>query len=439
MRRLALLIFVLAAGFGPLPAAAVDVERVTSPGGITAWLVRDHRNPIINLRFAFRGGTALDPKGKEGLANLTSTVLDEGAGDMDSKTFQQTLGDKAIELGFDAGRDSFGGHLRTLTKNRDLAFRMLAMAITEPRIDADPLERMRAQILIGLKQDKEDPDTIASERLMQALFPNHAYGRLADGTEESVKAITADDIRGFVKRRFARDNLIVGVVGDIEPEMLKTLLDKTFAKLPAKAEPWQLQEVMPETTGRILVVEKNVPQSKVVFADQGLKRDDPDFYIAYVMNRILGGGGFTSRLYAEVREKRGLAYSVHTSLYPFDASALILGGAGTANARVGETVDVIRHEWTRMAAEGVTEKELEDAKTYLTGAWPLRFSSSGRIARMLVGMQISDLGIDYLDKRNAYIGAVSLDDVKRVAAQYLRPGALDIVVVGKPAGIVPSP
>jgi zinc protease len=420
------------------PSKAVEVERVISPGGIEAWLVRDHRNPIINFRFAFRGGAALDPKGKEGLANLVSSLLDEGAGGLDSKAFQQTLEDKAIRLGFDAGKDNFGGHLQTLTRNSDEAFQLLKSALTSPRFDAEPIDRIRTQILVSLKQSKEDPRAIASRTLFKTLFRAHPYGRPTDGTETSVKAVTVDDMRAFVRRRLAQSNLIVSAVGDITPDRLGKILDDTFGALPARAAPWTLPQIKADTTGKTIIVEKDVPQSAIIFADQGLKRKDPDYYAANVMNRILGGGGFTSRLYAEVREKRGLAYSVYSSLYPFDASAIMLGGAGTANARVGETLQVIADEWRRMAADGVDDKELNDAKTYLTGAFPLRFSSSGRIARMLVGMRIADLGIDYLQKRNGLIEAVNRADIARMAKKLLDANRLTTVVVGKPQGVTIS-
>lgn len=437
-RRLAfalLAVIVVAAPFAVRPAHAVDVQRVTSPGGLTAWLVRDDRNPIISMRFAFRGGAALDPAGKEGLANLVSGLLDEGAGELTSKAFQQELEDKAIRLGFDAGKDTFSGHLETLTKNRDRAFALLKLALTRPRFDKEPVERIRTQIMVGLKQDAEQPHTVASRTLMETLFPDHVYGRPTNGTEATVAKLTADDLRAFVARRLGRDNLVIGVVGDITPEQLGKLVDDTFGALPAKAAPWKIPAVAPKFAGKTIVVDKNVPQSAIIFADAGLKRDDPDFYAAYVMNRIFGGGGFTARLYAEIREKRGLAYSVGTGLYPFDASAMLLGSAGTANARVGETVKVLTDEWRRMAENGVTDKELVDAKTYLTGAFPLRFSSSGRIARMLVGMQLDHLGIDYLDKRNGLIDAVTKADIDRVAKKLLDAKRLTIVVVGRPKGV----
>ena len=431
----AALILVLYAG----PAQATKIERVVSPSGIEAWLVEDHLNPIISLRLAFRGGGALDPRGKEGLANMVSTLLDEGAGDLDSKTFQQTLTDKSITLRFDAARDSFGARVQTLTEFRDLAFDLLRQAMTMPRFDAEPVERLRAQILAKLRHESEDADAVAGKALMAALYPDHPYGRPTDGTLESVAAIQVADLRRFVKERLARDTLYIGVVGDITAEQLAPLLDQTFGPLPAKAAPWQVPLTEPRTDGRLVVIDKPLKQSNILFADKGIMRKDPDFYAAYVMNHILGGGGFTSRLYREVREKRGLAYSVYSHLHPMDRSAAYLGGAGTANARVSETLKVLRDEWAKLAKDGVTEAELTAAKQFLTGSFPLRFTATERIASMLVGMQMEDLGMDYLDKRNGYIEAVTLDDIRRVARKLLHPDDLTIVVVGQPKDVKQAP
>lgn len=420
---------------GPMPAHAVSVERVVSPGGIEAWLVRDSTNPILSLRLAFRGGASLDPAGKEGLARMTADLLVQGAGDMDSKTFLGTLEDLAIALSFDAAFDSIGGSLRTLTEHRDTAFRLFRLALTQPRFDDDAIARVRSQILAGLRRDTEDPETIAQITLFATLFPGHPYGRRSRGTLDSIPTITAEDLRAFVKQRFARDNLLIGVTGDIGAKELGELLDKTFADLPAKAAPWLVPETAPALADRTIVVQKSVPQSAITFAGPGLKRDDPDFYAAYVLNHILGGGGFTSRLYQEVRERRGLAYSAGSHLLTLAHAALLQGGAGTANARVAETIAVVRDEWRRLAETGVTPAELADAKTYLTGSFPLRFNSTGSIAAILVAMQIDRLGIDFLDRRNGYIEAVTPDDVNRVAKRLVRPDRLLTVVVGDPKGV----
>ena len=420
-------------------ARAVEVERVLTPGGLEAWLVRDHINPIVTVDFAFRGGGGLDPKGLGGLANLVSATLDEGAGGLDSQAFQGKLEDLSISLSFDAGRDNFSGDLRTLTRNLETAFDMLRLAVTSPRFDSEAVERMRARILAGLRRASENPRRIANRTLMRALFPDHPYGRTVNGRKDSVGRIKISDLKGFVARRLARDNLIISVVGDIDAQRLAGLLDATFGALPAKAAPWKLPEIKAAARGRIILVEKQVPQSVIRFGQPGIKRDDADFYAAYVMNYVLGGGGFASRLYAEVREKRGLAYSAFSYLSALDNGGLIYGGAATANARAGETLKVLGQEWRRMAGQGVSPAELKDAKTYLTGSYALRFSSSGRIAGMLTSIQMDKLGIDYMDRRNSLIEAVTREDVNRVAARLLAPDGLTMVVVGAPEGVSARP
>ena len=302
----AALFFLLAAAS---PAAAIEVQRVVSPGGIEAWLVEDHSNPIISLDMTFRGGAALDPVGKEGLANLVSGLIDEGAGDLDSQAFQGQLQDLSIGLSFSAGLDTFSGDLKTLTENRDTAFELLRLALNEARFDEEPVARIRSQILAGLAHDSENPGVIVRRTLNKVLFPEHAYGRPASGTTESVTGLTVEDLRRFTAERFARDVLMVGVVGDITAKDLARLLDETFLGLPATAAPVDLADTTPSGEGGVVVVEKDVPQSIVAFGHEGIERADPDYYTAYVVNYILGGGGFSSRLYKEIREKRGLAYS----------------------------------------------------------------------------------------------------------------------------------
>jgi zinc protease len=418
------------------PALALEVQRVLSPGGVEAWLVTDRSNPIISVSFAFRGGAALDPAGKEGLANMVSGLIDEGAGDLDSQAFQGRLEDMAIRLGFEAGRDTFSGSLRTLTENRDSAFRLLALALTKPRFDSEPVTRVKGQIQAHLRQDAENPNSIARRTLSRTLFPGHPYGRPVRGNKESVSAIVVDDLNGFVKRRLARDNLVIGVVGDIDAADLAPLLDSVFGGLPTTSAPGRVADTTARSNGATIVIRKPVPQSAVLFAQAGLKRNDPDYYSATVVNHILGGGGFTSRLYDQVREKRGLAYSVYSALYPLDHAALILGAAGTANESVLETLTLIRELWRDMGRNGVTEQELADAKTYITGSFPLRFTSNGAIASILIGMQLENLGIDYLDRRNSFIEAVTIEDANRVARRLYDADTLTVVVVGEPVGVV---
>jgi zinc protease len=429
LRLLAVVVLLLV---GLRPAFAVEVQRVVSPGGIEAWLVEDHTNPIIALQMNFRGGGALDPAGKEGLASMVASTIDEGAGPLDSQGFQGKLNDLSIRLGFSAGFDNFSGTLRSLTENRETAFEMLRLALSEPRFDEEPVERIRAQIAAGLTRSLEDPDVIAGLTLRGILMPEHPYARALGGTLASVDTLTVEDLRRFVAERFARDQLIVGVVGDINAKELARLLDETFMGLPAKAASSEIAEAEVFSGGVTKVVEMDIPQSVAVFGQPGLKREDPDYYTAYVVNYIFGGGGFSSRLYGEVREKRGLAYSVYAYLSPWRNAGLVTGGVATQNARVAESLAVIRDEWHRMADEGPSEAELAHAKTYLTGSFPLRLSSSGAVAGMLVGMQQQDLGIDYLDRRNDFIEAVTLEEARRVARSLYDVDALSVVVVGQP-------
>jgi zinc protease len=418
------------------PARAVEVQRVVSDQGIEAWLVEDHSNPIVSVKLAFRGGAALDPADKPGLANVVSGTLDEGAGELDSQAFQARLAKQAIRLSFDTGTDAFHGSLRTLTENRREAFDLLGLALTEPRFDAEPVRRIKSQIAAGLKRELQDPRAVAGRTLDRTLFPEHPYGHSTRGNLDSLQRIGAQDLHDFVATRFARDRLMVGVVGDITPEELKPLLDRAFAGLPeTTGEVPQVPDVEVANGGETLVVDKDTPQSWVSFAHGGIMRDDPDYYAASLVNYILGGGSFASRLYAEVREQRGLVYSVYSYLHPMDHGALMGGGLGTQNKRVGEALEVVRAEWRRMAEQGPTAEELADAKTYMTGSFPLRLSSTANIASILVAMQLEELGMDYMDERRELIESVTLEQARRVAGELLQPDDLTVVVVGQPEGV----
>ena len=417
------------------PAWATEIQRVRSPGGIEAWLVHEPSIPIISLELAFRGGAALDPPGKEGLAHMASGLLDEGAGEMDSLAFQRRLKELAIGLSFDAHTDTFRASLRTLSRHRDEAFRLLGLALSQPRFDDEAVERIRQQIRASLIRDLEDPDSIARRTWFATAFPGHPYGRPRRGDVDSIAAIARDDLRAFAAQRLARDNVVIGVVGDIGAEELGRLLDGALGALPHASAPYQLPETAPAAGEGVIVVRKPVPQSVVVFGRAGPKRDDPEYYAAYVMNYVLGGGGFSSRLTEEVREKRGLAYSVYSYLSPLDHTGLLLGGVATANGRVKQSLSIIRAELDRLSREGISEEELAGAKTFLNGSFPLRLSSNSRIADILVAIQLKDLGIDYIERRPGLIDAVSRDDIMRVAERFLRTDDLIVVVVGDPQGL----
>jgi zinc protease len=416
------------------PALATTIERVVSPGGIEAWLVHEPAVPMIAVDFAFGGGAAQDPAGKAGTANLVASLLDEGAGDLDSKTFHARLERKAIELGFQAERDTLRGTLRTLTENRDEAFDYLRLALTKPRFEDTDVEIIRSQILSNLRRATTSPTDIASLRWWQTAFADHPYGRPVNGSLESVPTVTADDLKDYTRRVLARANLKIAVVGDIDAEAVKAMLDRVFGALPAEPDLKPVANVAPQGLGRRIVVKLDVPQAVVTFGGAGIARKDPDFMAAYIVNHILGGGAFSSRLYQEVREKRGLAYSVYDSLVWLNHSALFLGGTATRADRAGETLDVIDKEIRRLAESGPTADELAKAKAYLNGSFALNLDTSSKIAALLVQLQLDGLGIDYFTRRPEMINAVTLDDAKRVAKRLLDGGML-VTVAGRPEGL----
>ncbi len=416
------------------PAQALEIQVLKSPGGAVFWLVDEPSIPIVALEISFAGGARLDPEGRAGLANMMAGLIDEGAGDLDAVGFSKARDEVSARFGFSAGRDTMDISARMLVETLEPSVALLATALASPRFDSEPVGRVRAQILSAIAESGTEPGTVAAEAWYAGAFPNHPYGRPRRGTAESVSAITWDDLVAARARLLTRANARIAVVGAIDASRAGRMVDTILAGLE------QGTPLVRERTGDIpppglRVIELDVPQSAAVFGHAGLARDDPDFIAAYVMNYVLGGGGFASRLMEEVREKRGLAYSVYAYLSVRDETALYLGGVRTANERMAETLEVIKAEWARMASDGITAEELDRAKRYLTGAFPLRFDSNAKIANYLVFMQEENLGIDYLERRNGLIEAVTLVDVKRVAARLLKPENLSIVVVGQPEGL----
>jgi zinc protease len=408
--------------------AAAKIQRLVSPGGIEAWFVQDATVPLIAMEYAFAGGAAQDPQGKPGVGNMVAGLLDEGSGDLDSKTFHERLERRAIELSFSSTRDYFRGSLRMLKDNKDEAFDLLLLALTSPHFNPADVERIRAQVLSGLRRDTTNPTSLASRKFLEVAFGDHPYGRSGNGTLESVPKIDVPDMKDYVRRVIAKDTLRIAVVGDVDADTLGKLLDKTFGTLPAKASLTAVPEVEATKPPQRAFVPLDVPQTVVTFGGPGVRRHDPDFMAAYVVNHILGGGGLSSRLYKEVREKRGLAYSVYESLLWMDRSALFIGNTGTRADRAGETVDAIEKEIRRIAEEGPTQKELDEAKSYLKGSQMLALDTSSKLAQALLQYQQDKLPIDYIEKRNAIVDAVTLDHAKAAARRLWGQGLLTVVV-----------
>jgi zinc protease len=414
--------------------AEIEIKEVTSPGGIKAWLVEDHNIPFAALELQFKGGTSLDAPEKRGAVNLMTATLEEGAGEMDSRAFAEAREALAADISFDSGSDSVGVSVKFLTENRDQVIDLLREALVNPRFDQDAVDRVREQVLSNLRSNEKDPGTIASEKFDALAFGDHPYASTGDGTIATVTALTRDDIVAAHKGALARDRVYVAASGDITAEELGVLLDRLLGDLPATGAPLPGDAPWLLPAG-VTVVDFPTPQSTVFFGQKGIPRDDPDFFPAFVLNEVLGGGRFTARLMTEVREKRGLTYGIGTYIVNMDHADMLLGQFAASNDKVAEAIKVVKEEWGRIVSDGVTPEELETTKTYLTGSYPLRFDGNGPIASILVGMQMDGMPKEYVTTRNAKVEAVTMEDIKRVAARLFKPEELQFVVVGQPEGM----
>jgi zinc protease len=419
----------------PVSASPAKAERIITPAGIEVWHSRSDLVPLVSMSFVFEGGASQDPHDRPGIAQMVSRLLDEGAGPYDSDAFQEKLADKAIELSFTASQDSLSGGLKTLLRHLDDAAELTRIAVAEPRFDADSIERVRGQIIAGIRYQMNDPGVMATKRYFAEGFGGHIYGLPNSGTQDSVAAITRDDLTTMHGRLIARDRLKVAVVGALGEDDVTRLVDGIFGGLPAKADLTPVPRVSLAGLGTRHVVDLDVPQSVIRFGMNGVSWSDPDFTAAFVLNHILGGGAFTSRLFQEVREKRGLAYSVGTSLTSYRACAMAWGFTATKNERVVEALDVIGSEMARLKADGPDPDELMKAKAYLTGSYALGFDSSTKIAHQLVQIAFEGLGIDYIARRNALVSAISAEDIARAAERTLGDGRMLVVVAGRPEGL----
>ncbi|HXP30975.1 MAG TPA: pitrilysin family protein [Stellaceae bacterium] len=422
-------------GEAATPSRAASVQTIVSPGGIGAWLVEDYAVPLVALEFALIGGAAQDPQGKPGVATLLAGLLDEGAGPYDSDAFHRALEEQAIELSFSADHDFLSGRMQTLARNKAQAFELLHLAVAEARLEADAFERVKSQIAAGLKRELNDPDHAASRALRGLSYPGHPYGAPLRGDLDTLPDLTRTDVFDMRAATFARDNLKIAVVGAIDAETLGKYLDEVFGALREEASLAPVADVVFSGAGTRHIVDLDVPQSTIRFGRQGIARSDKDLIPAMVVNHVLGGGVFSARLFKEVREKRGLAYSVYSRLIDEDHAAMLWGGTSTKNERAAESMQVIEAEIRNLSEAGPTEEELDKAKKYLIGSYALRFDTSTKIAGHLARLQAEGYGVDFLDERNRLIAGVTMEDAKRAAKRLFGDGSLLVAVVGRPVGM----
>lgn len=429
---LLLVVFVLGAY---KPASATHIQEVTSRSGVKAWLVEDHKLPLVAMHFAFRGGVEQDPASKQGLANLSVRLLSQGAGNYDALTFQQKLSEHSIQMRFEAGRDALEGTLKSLSADRQTAFELLALALTKPRVEVKDFERARDEQLTGIRAQFASPEWQARYALFQKIFASHPYGYRRLGTTKTLASLTRDDVRNFIASHFARDNLVVAVAGDISPADLSKLLDQTFGQLPRHARLVKVEEAAwPQTVSTVLTRREGT-QTQLLFALPGPKQDDPDYDAVEIANYILGGGGFASRLMQDVRDKKGLTYGINMGLSPADHCGVILGQSATDNPKTREAWEIIQSTMRHFYEDGVSEKEIATAKDFLTGSMPLTMTSTDRIATSLVDIQLHNKPITYLEKHSEDIRKVTSDDVQAAIHRWFNPDRVALSMVGNPEGM----
>jgi zinc protease len=431
--RLALLI-ACAVSLMAAPASAVEVKEITTPLGLKAWLVEDKSTPVVALSFSFAGGSASEPDNQKGVSSLAAILLTDGAGPLRAQAFNRREEDAAASVRFSAASDRLSGSLRVLSANRDEGFELLRLALTEPRFDQEMVDQRRAQVIGAINQATQRPASVAQRTLTATVFAGHPYAHDTSGLRDSLKALTAADLKARAQSLLIRTGLTITAVGDIDGPELARQLDKAFGSLPQGSTPPPLPDWTPTSKPRFVTIERAVAQSSILIAMPGIPRDDPDWYPYLVMSNILGGGQ-QSRLFTEVREKRGLAYSISAGIRSYRKAALLVVSSGSANEKVAETLRLIRGELLRLRTDGVSEQELTDSKTYLSGSLALSLDSSGAIAGLMQQLQLDGLPRDHLDRRPALIAAVKLEDVRRVARRVLREEAMTTVVVGKPVGL----
>ena len=433
MKKFFIFLFFILLNFNYL--SALDVKEINYYKDNKAWLVNDNNLPIVAIKFAFKAGSGIDPIGKKGLASMTASLLDEGAGNYSAKEFKKILADNSITLNFNVSHDNFYIDLYTLKENLDLSFQLLDLALTKPTFKLEEINRIKGNIKLVLEQSYKDPDDIGARLFREILFKDHPYQYDTLGVSEDIDKIEKKDLESFLNDNLTIEKLFVAASGDIKEAELKKYLKKYFVKFDNKKKVNEIPTHKKNINSEIFLHKKDLRQSSILFAGKGISRNDPYFYPAYVMNYILGGGGFFSRLTTEVREKRGLVYSVYSYLYRYDKYNFFSGGAQTSNENVVKVIKIIKGELIKVKKKGVTEEELKNAKNYLINSYILRLDSNTKVASILLNTQMDGLNTDFFEKRNDYINSVSLEDIKKVASRILDENQIFFLVIGNPTDL----
>ena len=426
-----ILLAALAATLAPAPATAAAIaHREVLPNGIVLLVVERPGVAIVAARVFMRAGSAFEPPGRAGLANLTGALLTRGAAGRTGPQIDSAIEFVGGSLEAAASRDGMVASLSILTRDRTLGFDLLAGVVLTPTFPPDELTRKVSQIQAGIKRSEEDPNTVAARALARLVYAGHPYGRPIEGTIESVGKLTRDDVVAFYRAQARPDTTVVAVVGDITVDEARREVLKRFGGWARpSAPPPTVPPVRPGATPQSETITKELTQATLMLGRQAVRQVDPDYFPLIVASYVLGGGS-ASRLYARVRDEGGLAYAVYSFVSPARYGSAFALSAQTRTAEVGKVGDILKEELARMTREPVTADELQLAKDYLIGSFPLRLDTTAKVADFVIALEEQELGLDYADRYKASVARVTAADVQRVAGKFFAPDSFSRVVVG---------
>jgi zinc protease len=416
------------------PAFALDVKRTVLDSGLTLLTVERRNLPVVKVAISLRAGSLMEPAEKAGLANLAASLLTEGTETRTSREISEAIEFVGGSIGAGGGDDYSTISLSVLKKDIELGFDLLSDIILHPSFPEDELNKKRERIKAGLKAREEDPGFVASKEFKKAVFGSHPYGRLVSGTEETLDAISREDIASFHSAYYVPNSAIMAVVGDISAAEVTALMERYLSGWHREdIEKNRLLPLNQKRERKTVTVDKDLTQATVKLGHLGVSRNNPDYYALSVMNYILGGGGFASRLMLNIREEKGLVYDIHSFFAADKYGGSFQVGLKTKNESANVAIKEVLEEIKRIRTIPVTDEELSDAQSFLTGSFPMRIETSSRIASFLVAVEYYDLGVEYIDNYPSYINSISKVDVMRVAKKYLDDGEFTLVVVADQA------
>lgn len=431
IRIFAMMLFCLFLNASP-SLAALSAKKIAMQNGAALLLLENHSLPMVQMELLVRAGSILDPSPKAGLAWLTANLLEEGTETRSSKQIADELDAIGTDFAVSPGSDYATFSMKLLKKDLDRGAGLFSDILLHPAFPEEEVLRGKNQLLGHLMDEKDDPESIADKAFENALFKEHPYHHSAEGDEASVKTISRDDLVRFYKTAYHSNGAILVLVGDLTESGAKTLFEKYFGSWkPAPSVP--SKNPLPAKIGKkeTILIDKDLTQTSVIFGNIGINRNNPDYYPLQVMNYILGGGGFSSRMLANIRDNKGLVYSLDSHFYPSFETGSFKVILQTKNSSANQAIDEALKEIRKIQADPVTPDELQEAKDYLVGSFPLKMDTNSKLAGMLIYQEFYGLGLDYYETYSRQIKSVSVQDVQRVARQYLDPDHFLLVAVGK--------